>query len=79
MLAKGDAVGAKFAALKWISSHPEEPWAHWYLAKAYDRLEEYVKAKRTLTELQQLNPSWRNDIEPWLNSVEEKLRPKSLE
>lgn len=78
MLEKGDAVGAKYTALEWTNSRPNEPWAHWYLAKAYDQLEEYVETKKVLVHLQKISPSWNNSIEPWLESVEEHLTPKSV-
>jgi len=78
MLAKGDAIGAKFTALEWTNSRPNEAWAHWYLAKAYDQLGEYVETKKVLTHLRKISPNWNNSIEPWLESVEEHLTPKSV-
>jgi tetratricopeptide (TPR) repeat protein len=79
MLAKGDATGAKFAGLEWTNSYPNEPRAHWYLARAYEQLGDYLEAKKTLRHLQTINPSWNSSIEPWLESIEEHLVPKSVE
>jgi len=78
MIAKGNALGAKFSALEWVSSHPNEPWAHWYLAKAYDQLGEHVETKQTLLHLQKISPEWNDTIEPWLESNEENLTPKGV-
>jgi len=79
MLAKGDAICAKFTALEWITSHPTEPWAHWYLAKAYDQLGKYVETKQTLLHIKEISPSWNDSIETWLESNEEHLTPKGVE
>lgn len=79
MIAKGDALAAKFSALEWVSSHPNEPWAHWYLAKAYDQLGEYVETKQTLLHLQKISPEWNDTIAPWLESNEEHLTPKGVQ
>ena len=78
MLAKGNAFGAKFTALEWVTSHPNEPWAHWYLAKAYDQLGKYVETKQTLLHIKEISPSWNDSIEPWLESNEEHLIPKGV-
>lgn len=78
LLEKGDALGAKFTALEWVTSHPTEPWAHWYLAKSYDLLGKYVETKQTLLHIQKISPSWNDSIEPWLESIEEHLTPKGV-
>lgn len=78
MLGKGDAIGAKFSAHEWIVSHPKEPWAHWYLAKAQDQLGEYIEAKNVLLHLKIISPSWNSSIDPWLESIEEHLTPKGV-
>jgi len=78
MLAKGDAVAAKFTAQEWTISHPNEPWAHWYLAKAYDQLGDFVETKKSLVLIQKISPTWNDAIEPWLLSIEEHLTPKGI-
>ena len=79
MLERGNVIGAKFAALEWVSSQPTDPWAHWYLAKSYDQLGKYVEAKQTLLHIQKISPSWNESIQPWLERIEEHLIPKGVD
>lgn len=68
----------KFTALEWTASYPNDPWAHWYLAKAYDQLGDYVETKKCLIHIQKISPSWNESIEPWLESIEKHLSPRGV-
>ena len=76
LLAKGDALAAKFAALEWISNEPGELYAHWFLARAYDKLNAPIEAKKTLTHLLTMAPDWEKAIAPWFERIEQELTPK---
>ncbi len=78
LLSDDQALAAKFMAIEWTASHPNEPWAHWYLAKAYDKLGDYIETKKTLTYIQNTHPDWSGSIETWLEEIKEHLTPKGI-
>lgn len=70
LMAKLDA---RYIALDWTNSQPNEPWAHWQLAKAYHQLEEYANVKKTLTRIQDSFPGWNTNIEDWIKENDARL------
>jgi uncharacterized membrane-anchored protein YhcB (DUF1043 family) len=78
LLSDKNALAAKFMAIEWLASQPNEPWAHWYLAKAYDQLGDYVETKKTLMHIQKTHPDWSGSIETWLEEIKEHLVPKGI-
>lgn len=76
LLAKGDATAVKFAAIEWVSSQPGEPYAHWFLAKAYYKLGALIDARKTFTHLQSIAPDWEKVVTPWIERIESEISPK---
>jgi cytochrome c-type biogenesis protein CcmH/NrfG len=76
LLAKGDAVAVKFSALEWIANQPGEPYAHWFLAKAYYQLGAMLEAKKSFTHLLAMSPDWETTITPWLERIDSEISPK---
>lgn len=69
---------AKYMAMDWVDSLPNEPLPHWNLAKAYDQLGEYSRAKKTLIHLQKKHPGWNIHIDDWLTDINARLTSKEV-
>jgi tetratricopeptide (TPR) repeat protein len=78
LLVKGDAIAVKSSALDWIANQPGEPYAHWFLAKAYYQLGEMIEAKKTFNHLLSISPDWKTAITPWLERIENEISPKVI-
>ncbi|MBU1424713.1 MAG: hypothetical protein KKH12_02245 [Gammaproteobacteria bacterium] len=76
LLAKGNAIAVKFSALEWIANQPGEPYAHWFLAKAYFQLGAMIEAKKSFTHLLAMSPDWETAITPWLERIDSEISPK---
>jgi hypothetical protein len=76
LLAKGNALAVKFSAIEWIASQPGEPYAHWFLAKAYYQLGAMIEAKKSFTHLLAMSPDWESAITPWLERIDSEISPK---
>lgn len=75
----GAKLDAKYMALDWAASQPNEAWAHWNLAKAYSQLGEYFEVKKTLGRIQKSHPGWNVSIEDWLEKVNAHLTRQGVE
>ena len=56
-----------------LSSHPHDVWAHWYLGQAKYHKGIYPEAKRCFERVNELEPSWINTTESWLEKVNDKI------
>ena len=76
LLAKGNANEVKILASNWVHRQPGEPYAHWFLAKAYFQAGELVDSKKSFTHLLTISPDWEKVVVPWLERIENEITPK---
>ncbi len=76
LLAKGNTDEVKVLASNWVHRQPGEPYAHWFLAKAYFQAGELIESKKSFTHLLTISPDWEKIIVPWLERIENEIAPK---
>ena len=75
MLDKDDLIGVIRLCKTKLKKYPKELYAHWYLAQAYYRKKEYLKALEELTIISDTAPSWKEDyVDPYIADIKEKLK-----
>jgi tetratricopeptide (TPR) repeat protein len=58
-----------------IASHPQDKYAYWYLAMAYQDQKDYVKAIEALNKLIQIAPVWQEEyIDPNIRAIKQILK-----
>ncbi|MDH5484226.1 MAG: hypothetical protein OEY43_03230 [Gammaproteobacteria bacterium] len=81
LLQTGHANDVKHLSRNWISLDSDEPYAYWYLAKAYYHLGEKVNAKKNFIRTIEVDPEWDKAVNEWLEKIEDELaasRPESV-
>jgi len=56
-----------------LESHPQDVWAHWYMGQAKYHKGVYPESKRSFERVLELEPSWYNSIDSWIDKLDEKL------
>lgn len=56
-----------------IDSHPRHTWAHWYLALGFYHKGQWHDAKRCFFKVLELDPSWRDSVDAYLEELEVKI------
>ncbi|MCX4029571.1 hypothetical protein H0A36_03935 [Endozoicomonas sp. SM1973] len=56
-----------------VESYPNDTWCHWYLALAFYHKGRWHDAKRTFQTILQLNPSWRETVNPYVEDLMNKI------
>ncbi|MDO8292320.1 MAG: tetratricopeptide repeat protein [Gallionella sp.] len=74
LLASGQAIAAKFAAIEWLARQPNQAQGHWLLAKAHYQLGELVEAKKVFQALVKIAPDWEFSVNPWLERIESEIQ-----
>jgi len=63
-----------------LREYPKEIYAHWYLAQAYYRKKEWVKALEELNLIYETVPSWREEfVNPYIEDVKDQLKQSKPE
>ncbi len=73
LLANGKAKEVKYSCMSWLTTDKDEPYAYWYLAKAYYELGEKVNAKQKFIELLEIAPGWSGVVNEWVERIDEEL------
>lgn len=56
-----------------LESHPQDIWAHWYLGQAKFNIGQLPESKRCFERVVELEPSWHDSAESWLERISKKM------
>ena len=56
-----------------LKTFPQDVWAHWYMGQAKYFKGELTESKYSFNRVLELEPSWYNSIDSWLDKIDEKL------
>jgi len=56
-----------------LESHPHDVWAHWYLGQVKFHTGHFPESKRCFERVLELEPSWYNSVDSWLERVSEEI------
>lgn len=75
LLDKDDLEGVISVSQEKLKAYPKNMYAHWYLAQAYFRREEYAKALEALTTISENAPSWKDHyVDPYIEEIQDRLQ-----
>lgn len=73
LLYQGMADSAKTSAYDWVSREPNEPYAHWFLAKSHYQLGDLVESKKVFSRIIIIEPGWERVVRPWIEKIDEEI------